>query len=447
MTSTSAAALTALLILGCGPGFDARAETLLLTGATVHTISGATLPSGRVLIRDGRIVEVRPAEADPADGREGNGRNAPDRILRLDGMHLYPGVIAATTTLGLVEINAVRATRDWTEVGAFTPQVESWAAVNPDSELIPVARANGITHVLPVPAGGRVSGRSSVIRLSGWTVEDLVVRRDAALHIFWPSMTLDTRPKSAFGAGAKRKSMEEQDRERRERIEELTEFFEQAKAYSELKKYASENEPLVPAWEAMLPFVESRRPVMVHADEHRSIAAAVDWAEEHDYKIIIAGGRDAWRVAARLAEREIPVIYEHVFTQPPSDSESYDIQFRAPSLLHAAGVTVAFSEGLGGFGASGLRNLPYAAAQAAAFGLPKDEALKGITLHSARILGLDDDLGSIEPGKEATLIALDGDLLEIQSRVLRMWIAGQPIDLDSRHTRLKERYEFRPRPQ
>jgi imidazolonepropionase-like amidohydrolase len=423
-----------------------RAETILLTGATVHTISGATLTDGDVLIRKGRIEAVD--KAIPANA---------DKTVNLDGQHLYPGLIAASTSLGLIEINAIRATRDATEVGAYTPDVESWIAINPDSELIPVARANGLTHVLPVPTGGIVAGQSGLIKLDGWTMEEMTIKKPVALHLFWPSLALDTTPKEEFKDPSKWKSLEEQARERRAKLKELEDFFEEARAYARARDAAAQDSAkaaaIVPAWEAMLPYVRGELPLIVHADELRQIKSAVHWAATNSYRIVIAGGRDAWKVAESLGQAKIPVIFERIFNQtsglsatPARDTDPYDVYFAAPFVLHKAGVKVIFSEGLGGDGAATLRNLPYSAAQAMAFGLPEAEALKAITLYPAQVLGVADRLGSIEVGKEATLFAADGHILDIRSKVKHMWIAGREVSLESRHTRLYEKYRNRPRP-
>jgi imidazolonepropionase-like amidohydrolase len=188
-------------------------------------------------------------------------------------------------------------------------------------------------------------------------------------------------------------------------------------------------------------------PVTVHADEIRQIRAAVQWAATNHYKIILAGARDAWRAAQLLASNNVPVVYEQTFLLPHRDTDSYEAQFKAPALLQAAGVKVAFSYGADSFHAAIAKNLPYTAAQAVAFGLPDVEALKGLTLYPAQIAGVDDRFGSIEPGKDATLFAADGDILDIRSNIKRMWIAGKEISLENRHTRLYEKYKNRPRGQ
>ena len=419
----------------------APAESFLLSGATVHTISGETLAPGQVLVRDGKIAAV--GKTVPADGAAS---------IDLAGQHLYPGLIALNTVLGLTEISGVRSTQDTTEVGdGFTPDVESWIAVNPDSELIPVTRANGITCFEPVPQGHIISGQSALVATAGWTTEHMTIKKPIALHLFWPDMELDTTPKEKARDKAKWKSLEEQAKERRARLRAIEDFFEEAKAYAKAKDAAAKGQApapeQIPAWEAMLPFVGGRLPIMIHADEIRQIRTAIQWADTNRYSIILAGGRDAWMAADLLAAKQVPVVYGQTFTQPPRDTASYDIPFRAPAILHRAGVQVTFSIGSDSFNAALIQNLPYSAAQAVAFGLPETEALKGLTLYPAQIAGVADRLGSIEPGKDATLFAADGDILDIRAHVKRMWIAGKEVSLESRHTRLYEKYKNRPRPE
>lgn len=424
-------ALTATLYLAAA----AQSETLLLTGATVHTVSGETIAAGEVLIRDGRISAVGTSVA--ANGA---------KTVALAGLHLYPGMIALNTDLGLVEIDAVRATRDDREVGDYTPDVESWIAVNPDSELLPVARANGVSHFEPVPLGGVVSGQSGLVALEGWTPEEMTIRKPMAMHVFWPEMDLDTTPKETARDKSKWKSLDEQAKERHEKIKSLDDFFAEARAYAKALDAARNGAPAPrrnPPWEAMVPVVRGEVLLIIHANDVRQIRAAVSWAATNHLRFALAEGRDAWKVAGLLAEHNVPVIYDHVFTLPARDTDAHDAQFVAPEVLRKAGVKVVFATGTAS--ESLVKNLPYHAAQAVAYGYPADEALKGITLYPAQVAGMAERLGSIEPGKEATLFAADGDILDIRANVKRMWIAGKEVSLESRHTRLYEKYRNRPK--
>lgn len=451
-------ASAAASLLACVVPWTGQAESLRLDGAIVHTVSGPSLTNASVLVRDGRIAAVGPG----ADGQ------AADKVISLEGSHLFPGLIAPVTVLGLVEIDGLRQARDTTEVGDYTPDVHAWIAVNPDSDLLPVSRANGFTHAQAVPAGGTVAGHSSVLRLEGWTIEEVAVRRAAGLHIYWPSFALDVSSRPAGARGDGWKSPEDQAKERDKKLREIDEFVDQALAYDRARGAAGLGQAppvtleaasgraagivetngfkIVPAWEGMLQVLRREEPVFLHADDARQIESAVQWAVRRGFKAVISGGRDAARVAPLLATNKVPVVYEHVFTQPTRDIDPYDVQFAAPVILHRAGVEVSFSEGTDRFGASSIRNVPYAAAQAMAFGLPRVEAWRGLTLYPARALGLADRLGSIEPGKEASLVAVSGDILDIRSNVRRLWIAGREVSLESRHTRLYDKFKARPAP-
>lgn len=415
----------------------ASAETFLLKGATIHRVSAEPIPAGEVLIRDGKIAAV---------GKSVGVTNVP--VVDLSGLHLFPGMIALDTALGLTEIGGVRVTVDTREVGEFTPDVQSWIAVNPDSELLPVARANGVAHFEPAPQGGVVAGQSGLVALEGWTSDEMTVKKPLALHVYWPPLGLDSTPREQLREKTNWKSLEEQAKNRAARLRALDDFFKEAQAYARARDAATKGQATTPtpdpSWEAMLPYVRGERPLTIHADDANQIRSCVAWAATNNWKIILAGGREAWQVAGLLATNRVPVVYEHVFTRPARDTDAYDTQFRAPAILQKAGVKVAFAL-RGEFSASLTKNLPYEAAQAVAFGLPADEALRGLTLYPAQFCGVADRLGSIEPGKEATVFVMDGDILDIRANVKRMWIAGKEVGLESRHTRLYEKYRNRPK--
>lgn len=421
--------VAALLSIACA---RAQAERILLTGAEVHTLAGPVLNPGQVLMDGAQIIEV---------GTRIEAKDA--TVADLTGLRLYPGLIAATTSLGLTEINAVRATRDSTEVGRFNPDVQSWIAINPDSELIPVARANGITHAVPVPQGGLVSGQSALIALDGWTMESMVIQKPLAMHVDWPEMSLDVVPKEQMKDKSKWKSPEDLVKERKKEMAQIESFFLEAGAYIKARDLGTNTESH-PTWESMRGVLKGQIPVVVRADDLRAITAAVQWAKTNQLRLVISGGRDAAAAASLLASNRVPVIYEHVFDRTLRDTESYDHLFRTPSILHKAGVLVALSAGIGDMAETDIRNLGHHAAQAAAFGLDPEEALRCITLNPAMIYGIADRMGTIEKGKSATLIATDGDVLDLRTRVRRIWIAGLPSSLETRHTRLYEKYRNRP---
>jgi imidazolonepropionase-like amidohydrolase len=426
----------AIAAWGAAPA-PARAQTLLLKNATVHPVSGPALSPGDVLLENGKVSQVGRLDVQA------------DRVIDLTGQHLYPGLLLLNTALGLSEIEAVRATLDAEEVGQFVPEVQSWVAVNPDSELLPVARANGIAFFEPTPEGSMIAGQSALMVMDGWTTEEMVFKKPAALHVYWPAMDINATGGRGGRRGRASGSAEERVKERERKIKELADFFADARAYAQARDAAQTNgapDPgLNPPWEAMRPYVRGERPIMVHAEELRQIKSALQWAETNNCNIVIAGGRDAWKVAGLLAKKNVPVIYDAIYSLPLSEAESYDIHFKAPELLRQAGVKVALSLQTAAFDAAFARNLPYVASQAVAFGLPAEEALKAMTLYPAQILGLEDRLGAIQPGRDATLFACTGDLLDLRANVTHFWMAGREVSLDNRHTRLYEKYRNRPK--
>ena len=419
---------------------QANAKTLLFKNGVIHTVSGATIEKGQVLVTDGKITSVGNAEQNISA----------DETIDLAGQHLYPGFINPSGWLGLTEVDSIRATHDMTEVGAYTPEVQAWKAVNPDSELIPIARANGVTHTIAAPGGGIVSGQSGLIQLgAGWTMEDLAAKGPTALHLFWPTMTLNTTPRELARDKENWKSLEEQAKERRLKLKQVEDFFAEAEAYSANRPSETKRNP---SWEAMLPLINGEIPLVIHADSVRELKAAIDFAAKHKYRVIISGGRDAWRLAKELAAAKIPVIFERIFNDgnglaatDARDTEPYDVHFHAPAVLAEAGVKIAITGGLGAEEATNVRNNPYYAAQAVAFGLSREEAIKALTLYPAEMFGVADRLGSISQGKEATLFISSGDMLDIRTQVKRVWIRGEETSLENKQTRLYEKYRARPK--
>ena len=390
---------------------------------------------GEILVENGKIRAI------------GKSIKAPNgvKIIEWKDLEIYPGLISPGSSLGLTEISALRPTRDEREVGSHTPDVEAWVAVNPDSELIPVARANGITHAVIAPMGGTISGVSGLIALDGWGVEEMTISKKVALHLWWPGHGF-TLPHHHSSGDSKSKSIKEQTEARLQRVREIDEFFDQAEAYCQTKVAKAQGFREIPAWEAMLPVIERKIPIMIHADEVRQIRAAVEWSARRNFRVIISGGQDAWKLADWLAKEKVPVIYHHVFTAPRLRNLPHDLQFRAPGILANAGVPLSIGLRLGGWSAAHQRNLPYHAAHAVAHGLPRSKALASITIEPARIAGVANRLGTLEAGKDATFIATSADLLDIRSSIKQMVIAGKNTSLKSRHTRLYERYQNRPKP-
>lgn len=397
---------------------------IALAGGVVHTVSGPNIEEGTVLFVDGKITAVG-ADVELAAGIE---------RIDISGKHVYPGLISASSKLGLTEIGAVDVTQDTAESGDINPHVRVETAINPDSELLPVARANGITLAHIVPGGGLIRGSSALIVLDGWTWEDMTFKAPAGLHISWPSMRIRRGPNIT-------KSETDQKKDRDKEIQKLRDAFAEARAYMKAKE--AEAKKGVPyhatdiRWEAMIPALKKEIPVLLQARSVVEIQTALDWAAEEDLAVILVTGQDVRFVADMLKERKIPVICGGTLTLPRRRWEAYDNPFTVPLKLHEAGVVFCIT----GTRASSERNLPYQAAMAAAYGLPREEALKAITLYPAQILGVADRVGSLEVGKDATLIVTDGDPLEIMTHVEMEFIQGRRIDLTSRHTQLYEKYK------
>ncbi|HHZ79805.1 MAG TPA: imidazolonepropionase [Candidatus Marinimicrobia bacterium] len=404
-----------------------QTHPILLMNATIHPVSADEIRRGAILFEKGVITAI---------GRRIT--NLPDNTETIDlqGKHVYPGMIAAASVIGLTEIGAVAVTRDFAERGDVNPNVRAEVAYHPDSEIIPVTRSNGVLLAHSCPTGGLISGTSAVMMLDGWTWETATLKAQTGLHINWPNM-------GAISSRRFRRSEEEVAKRREEAMKKLDSTFEEAQRYLVAKEAANQSGRIELEtdlrWEAMLPVLRREVPVFMHASEVRQIESAVEWANRHNLKMVIVGGYDAWRVADLLKKYEIPVIYETVNSLPRRRWEDFDTPFTGPLKLYEAGVKYCISMGTGG--ASNHRNTPYEASKAASYGLPKNEALKSVTLYAAEVLGIADKAGSLEKGKDATLMITDGDPLEITTQVEQVYIQGKKIDMSDRHKVLYDKYK------
>jgi imidazolonepropionase-like amidohydrolase len=399
-----------------------QAKPIAIKGATIHPVSGADIPSGTIVFENGKITAIGADAAIPS-GAE---------VIDGAGKHVYPGLINANTVLGLVEIGAVRATVDVEESGAINPNVRSITSVNPDSELIPVARAAGVLTALSVPEGGLISGQSAVLRLDGWTPEEMTVLSPAAMHLRWPNLTIDHRPRA-------RKSVKDQQKEIEKAQKQIRDAFQIARSYWQARKNPAPDFKSDLRWEALMPVFDGKMPLFVHASSLAQIQAALAWSKEMQLKIVLVDGDDAWRVASQLKESDIPVILGPATSLPSRRDDDYDSGWTNAAKLQAAGVRFCIASN--GRGAeTNERNVGYEAGLAAGYGLPKDEALKAVTIYPAQILGVSDRLGSLEKGKAATLILTSGDPLDFPTQVEAAFVDGRKIDLSNRQTRLRDKY-------
>jgi imidazolonepropionase-like amidohydrolase len=388
-----------------------------ITGATVHPVDAPDIERGTVVVQGDKIAAVGANVEVPAG----------TKTIDATGLHVYPGLIDAGTVLGLIEIGRVRETHDYQEAGQFQPDLRAGVAVNPDSELIPVTRAGGITTALVRPTGGIICGQTSLIKLDGWTVPEMVLSLESGLQIDWPGGN-DNQP----------------------RIDQLRDFLNEGRTYAKLKKAAEESKTTPPIrdprYESLGPYLRGEKRIFVEANSRKDIVEALLFAEKEGLKIVLTGARDAWKLAPELKKREIPVIVGAVMARPFEEYDPFDAAYANPGRLHEAGVLFCIrSNGFStaGFSASNSRNAPFEAGEAVAYGLPETEALKAVTLNAAKIIQADDKLGSVTGGKLANLVITDGSPLQETTQYKAIFIAGKPYPPESRHTRLYDKYRAR----
>lgn len=386
----------------------AQQRPIALTHATLHPVSSRVIEDGTLVFDRGRIVAIGKKVKVPRDAQ----------VIDLQQQHVYPSLIESHSQIGLKEIASVRATRDYSETGSLNPNVKAATAVNPDSEVIPVTRANGVLLALSAPSGGRISGFAAVLQLDGWTSEDITLQQHAALIIDWPSP-----PSSGESPG----------------LQILRRTFRQARAYQKAREADTGEQPFDIRLQALLPVLERRVPVMVQANDAREIQAAVAFANEEKIRLIIFGGHDAEQCTAILKQAGVPVVINATHRSPRRRHEAYDTPYTLPQRLRKAGIPFCIS-GSDRASTWNSRNLPYHAATAVAYGLSPEDALRSVTLSAAEILGVADRVGSLDVGKDATLIVTNGDPLETTTSVQRAWIQGRRVQLSSRHTRLHDKY-------
>ena len=409
------------------PGEDQK-RPIILKGGILHTVSTDIFEGYDILFSKGKIVRI-----------EKNIMASPETdVYDVFGKHIIPGYIAPITRIGLVEIGLVKQTRDFAERGSFNPNVKANVSYNPDSDLIPITRSNGVLVVNSVPAGGRISGQSSVMMLDGWTWEQATLKHPSGLHINWPSMRIN------YGANVK-KSEKQQKEEIQKSIRDLDHMVRDVRAYfqrvKQRNRIAGERQKSDLRLESMIPFVVEKKKIFIHADEARQIKSAVEWAKKNDLKIIIVGGSDSWRLTDLLVKNNIPVVIDQVEKIPTRRFEPIHLPYKLPFLLKQAGVQFCLNTIIGYPHDGNIRNLPNEAMRAAAYGLDKSEALRSITLSTAEILGVDDMIGSLDIGKDATFFISETPPMEMNPKILMAFIQGKEVDLNNHQKMLYKKYQ------
>lgn len=400
------------------------AGPVVVLGGRVHPIDAPPIERGAVLVDQGRIVAV--GTIDQVVVPEGT------EIVDATGMNVYPGMFDAYSDIGLREIDAVNVTVDNRETGRINPNVRSWVAINPDSELIPVARTNGVLTSLVAPAGPYVAGQAGVVRLDGWTWKEMLMHGPAAMVISWDAME-----------GARGDNPNARAKAREQRYAELDALLAESQRYAQRRAEAPADQSVDLRLEALVAAARGELPWIASADRRGTIEAAVAYAVSRGLRLILYGGHDAAECAELLVRHDIPVILPGTFRLPLRRDDPYDSAYTLPARLHEAGVRFCIAAERTGYpgGASNARNLPFHAGNAAAYGLAPEVAVKAITLFPAEILGVADRVGSLTPGKEATLLVVDGDLLEVESQVRYAMIHGRPVDLGNKHVSLYRKYQ------
>lgn len=398
---------------------DPQSKPITISNVTIHVGNGEVIENGFISFNEGKITNV-------GSGTPASGEN--QELMDGNGKHVYPGLIMPSIRIGLEDIGAVRATRDYQEVGAITPHVRSQIAYNTDSEMLPTYRFNGILTAQVAPGGGSVTGTSSIMMLDAWNWEDATYAKDDAIHINWPSKTFG--PRWWRGETERRPNNNYDDQ-----VAAVLNLFDEAEAY-----FAGDNDPVNLKLEAMKGVLDGSQKVWVYANDATSIIESITSIKAKGIEdIVLVGGRDAYYVKDLLLDNDIPVVLDNIHRRPSREEEPIDWPYQLPGLLTEAGIKVSLRH-------SGMlsrgRNLPFYAGTAAAYGMDKEEALKMITSNAADALGVSDRLGTLEQGKDATLLLVEGDILDMRSsKIQKAFIQGRDVIIEGKQQVLYERFK------
>ena len=394
-----------------------QSETISITGATLHLGNGQVIENGTITFNQGIITAL------------GSGVAPAGRVIDASGKHVYPGFIAPVRPIGLIEINAVRATDDDAEIGSMIPHVRSIIAYNAESQIVESMRPNGVLLGQATPQGGRISGTSSIVQFDAWNWEDAIVKEDDGIHLHWPSSFRRGR----WWMGEPRGY--QPNKEYADQKDEVLRFVKNARAYM-----AGPAKEVNPAFAAMEGLFDGSKTLYTYADGEREIVDAINALKEAGItNVVLVGGYQAYKVTGVLKEHNIPVLVRHPHTLPELADDQYDLSYKLPKMLVDAGLLV----GLQNDGAMmhNIRNLPFYAGHVVGQGMDREEALKMIPGNTAQILGIDDQYGTLAEGKSATLFISEGDALEMTGNQLtHAFIDGRELSLETHQTELWKRY-------
>lgn len=415
---------TLLLILFVFPSIGQQSKSCLILNGYLHVGNGNVIESALVGVRDGKIALVRNALAYTFEKSEW------DTIIDVNGQHIYPGFIAPNSTLGLTEIDAIRATRDFNEVGQYNPHIRSQIAFNVESKVISTVRTNGVLMSQATPRGGDISGTSSILALDGWNWEDATILQNDGIHVNWPA-SVDGGGWWAEPSGKKRNENYDQQKQS------LYQFFELAKTYSNIRKSEQNDQRL----DAMVDCFNSTKRVYFHADELQQLLDIVDFSIHFKLPFsVIVGGYDSHLLADKLKDSKIPVMLVRTHSLPENEEDAVDLPYRLPFLLQKAGVSFCLQNS-GDMETMNARNLPFQAGTAMAYGLTEEEAIRSISLSACEIVGIDKNYGSIEEGKSATLFVSNGNALDMRTNQVSIaLIRGKFMSTDNFQKDLYKKY-------
>lgn len=397
-------------------------QTTAIIGATAHLGNGETIENSLLIFDNGILNYV---------GKKDNTKNLSEmEVIDASNQHVYPGFIIPNSTLGLIEIDAVRASDDDAEIGTWNPHIRSLIAYNTESKVVETMRPNGVLLAQITPRGGRISGKSSVVQLDAWNWEDATIKTDEGIHMNWPNNFSYGRWWMGEDPGLKVNS------NYNKQVAEINSYFRNAKAHLSTGKTGT-NLP----YEAMSGLFAGTTKLYIHVDDEKGIVDAITFSKNNGVNdIVLVGAYEAYKVASFIKNNDVPVLLRRVHSRPNKSDEDYDLPFKLAKTLVDMGIVTAL-EASGDMERMNSRNLPFYAGTTVAHGLTKEQALQLITLNAAKILGIDSRYGSLEVGKSATLFISQGDALDMRTNQLtRAFIDGRAISLESHQTKLWRRY-------
>ncbi len=427
MTAVAAAATLVAPTIAMSQASPGTEGTFLIRGASVWTGTGRNLTNTNVLIRNGRIEAVGP-----------NATTSGATEIDATGKWIYPGMIDAYTPLGLAELGGIATMNMRSELGEYNPHMRAVVAVNVDSDMMAITRANGVTTAITAPSGGVISGQAALLNMAGWTWEDMAVRPSAAFVLNYPRAAVGFGGRGGGGgAGGAGTAAGNAQQRYLDQVRDLKRVLNTAKQYDAQRRGGSDEIDL--SFEAMRPLMTGAVPALVSADTEDQIRGAIALADTFGIKVIINGGQDAWKVRDLLASRNVPVVLGAIQATPSAEAP-YDAIYAQPGVLVDAGVKIAFSTG----SAASARHVPFHASLAVAYGLSKENAMKALTIWPAEMFGAAPQVGTVEAGKMANLFITTGDPLDIRSKVVDLFIKGRRVPMDDEHSRLFQKYNGRP---